>query len=57
VARLADGSLWLDPPDYVDGSGCSRLGNRRHVSADPPCKELLVRYGAYELLDLYGYSN
>lgn len=56
VLRLADGSLWLDPPTFVDGSGCDRLGSRNHIGG-PPSRELLMRYGCEELLELYGYTN
>lgn len=55
--RLADGSLWFDPPAYVDGSGCSKLGNRCHVSNSPPSYDLLKRYGCDDLIELYDYVN
>lgn len=54
---LADGSLWLDAPDYIDGSGCAKLGNRRHIGRWPPPPDLLRQYGCYDLMELYGYVN
>jgi hypothetical protein len=55
VLFLADGSQWIDPPTYADGSGCDRLGNRHHITG-PPSPEVLKRYGADELYELYGYG-
>lgn len=56
--RLADGSLWIDPPNYVDGSGCSMLGNRLHPDTlSPESVAAMQRFGCVELLELYGVLN
>lgn len=55
--RLADGSLWFDPPDYVDGSGSSKIGNRRHVGDSPPSYDLLKHYGRDDLSQNSGSAS
>jgi hypothetical protein len=57
VLRLADGSLWMDPPNYLDGSGCSSMGNRRHATPNPTEGYPRHYYSASELRDLDDRAN